>query len=153
VIESCGTLLRIADQQEYEFPRGLGVRHHAAAAVTVVTDSVAVTVSQSTGAVTVFRFDHTMTELDRPRDPGASSESPLSCSSRAAGCEGTAWDGQLHRQSGLDAFIVCGQYDQAKRHAADQPALDQENRFAELPLLFKAGLLSVPASHDVRDDR
>lgn len=67
MIESCGTLLRIAEQPEYELPRGLGSRHHAAAAITAVTDTLAVTVSESTGTVTIFRGGRILTELERSR--------------------------------------------------------------------------------------
>ena len=68
VIETCGALLKTASQFEYELPRGLGARHHAAAAITALTDSVAVTVSESTGTVTVFRGGRILTELEKPRD-------------------------------------------------------------------------------------
>lgn len=67
MIESCGTLLKIAEQPDYELPRGLGARHHAAAAITAVTDSLAVTVSESTGTVTIFRGGRILTELERSR--------------------------------------------------------------------------------------
>jgi DNA integrity scanning protein DisA with diadenylate cyclase activity len=49
VIESCGTFLKTGSSEEFELPRGLGARHHAAAGITAVTESIAITVSQSTG--------------------------------------------------------------------------------------------------------
>jgi DNA integrity scanning protein DisA with diadenylate cyclase activity len=66
-IETCGAYLKTASQQEYELPRGLGTRHHAAAAITAVTDALAVTVSESTGTVTIFRGGRPMTEIEKPR--------------------------------------------------------------------------------------
>jgi DNA integrity scanning protein DisA with diadenylate cyclase activity len=66
-IETCGAYLKTASQQEYELPRGLGTRHHAAAAITAVTDALAVTVSESTGTVTIFRGGRPITEIEKPR--------------------------------------------------------------------------------------
>ena len=66
IIESCGAYLKTASQQEYELPRGLGARHHAAAAITAVTDSIAMTVSASTGTVTVFRHGGILAEIEKP---------------------------------------------------------------------------------------
>lgn len=70
VVESCGTYLKIASQQEFEMPQGLGARHHAAAAITAVTESIAVTVSESTGTVTIFRRGAIITEIEKPRTIG-----------------------------------------------------------------------------------
>jgi len=67
VMETCGTYVRTASQEEFELPRGLGARHHAAAAITAVTDSIAVTVSESTGSVTIFRAGRIITEIQKPR--------------------------------------------------------------------------------------
>ncbi len=67
VMETCGTYLRTAGQEELELPRGLGARHHAAAAITAVTDSIAVTVSESTGSITLFRRGRIITEIQKPR--------------------------------------------------------------------------------------
>ncbi len=66
VIETCGAYLKTASQQEYDLPRGLGSRHHAAAAITAVTDSIALTVSASTGTVTIFRRGGIVTEIEKP---------------------------------------------------------------------------------------
>jgi DNA integrity scanning protein DisA with diadenylate cyclase activity len=70
-IESCGTYLKTASQEEFELPRGLGARHHAAAGITSLTDCLAITVSESTGAVTVFRAGQIITEIERQRSIGA----------------------------------------------------------------------------------
>ena len=67
VMETCGSYVRTASQEEYELPRGLGARHHAAAAITAVTDSIALTVSESTGSVTIFRGGRIVTEIQKPR--------------------------------------------------------------------------------------
>jgi DNA integrity scanning protein DisA with diadenylate cyclase activity len=73
VIESCGAFLKTAGQKESELPQGLGARHHAAAGITAVTDSIAVTVSQSTGTVTVSRGGGLITEIEKPRPVGLAS--------------------------------------------------------------------------------
>lgn len=67
VIESCGTFLKTASQDGYELPQGLGARHHAAAAITAVTESLAVTVSESTGTVSIFRNGNIVTEIEKLR--------------------------------------------------------------------------------------
>ena len=69
-METCGAYLRTASQEEFELPRGLGARHHAAAAITAVTDSIAVTVSASTGSITIFRRGRIITEIQKPRSTG-----------------------------------------------------------------------------------
>ena len=80
VMETCGAYIRTTSQPEYELPRGLGARHHAAAAITAVTDSIAVTVSESTGSVTIFRSGRIVTEIQKPRSTG---ERPSLLRSRA----------------------------------------------------------------------
>ena len=70
VIESCGTYLKTASQQEFELPQGLGTRHHSAAAITSVTESIAVTISESTGTVSIFRKGVIITEIEKPRSIG-----------------------------------------------------------------------------------
>jgi len=72
-METCGSYVRTASQEEYELPRGLGARHHAAAAITAVTSSIAVTVSESTGSVTIFRGGRIVTEIQKPRSTGQKS--------------------------------------------------------------------------------
>jgi len=72
VIETCGAYLKtsVHDEEEYSLPRGLGARHHAAAGITAVTDSIAVAVSESTGTVTIFRDGKIVTELEKLRKTG-----------------------------------------------------------------------------------
>jgi DNA integrity scanning protein DisA with diadenylate cyclase activity len=70
IIETCGAFLKTASQEEYELPRGLGSRHHAAAAITAVTESLAITVSQSTGTVTVFQGGKVIVTIDKPYRTG-----------------------------------------------------------------------------------
>jgi DNA integrity scanning protein DisA with diadenylate cyclase activity len=74
VMETCGAYIRTASQEEFELPRGLGARHHAAAAITAVTDAIAVTVSESTGSVTIFRGGRIVTEIEKPRSTGQKSK-------------------------------------------------------------------------------
>jgi diadenylate cyclase len=74
VMETCGTYVRTTSQDEFELPRGLGARHYAAAAITGVTDCIAVTVSESTGSVTIFRGGRIVTEIHRPRTAGHGAE-------------------------------------------------------------------------------
>ena len=53
-----------------ELPRGLGARHAAAAAITTVTHSIAVTISESTGTVRVWRQGKMITEIERAANRG-----------------------------------------------------------------------------------
>jgi diadenylate cyclase len=70
IVESCGTYLKTASQMEFELPRGLGARHHSAAGITSLADCIAITVSESTGTVTVFRGGQIVTEIERQRSIG-----------------------------------------------------------------------------------
>ncbi len=72
-METCGSYVRTASQEEYELPRGLGARHHAAAAITAVTGAISVTMSESTGSVTIFRGGRIVTEIQKPRSTGQKS--------------------------------------------------------------------------------
>ena len=64
VIVSAATILRPALAGEELLP-GLGSRHAAAAAITASTRSVAITISESTGDVRVWRRGTMITELER----------------------------------------------------------------------------------------
>lgn len=66
-IESAGTYLKVSGHSGIELPAGLGARHMAAAAITDVSDAVAVAVSESTGTVTVFRQGKMVIELEQRR--------------------------------------------------------------------------------------
>jgi len=74
IIESCGTFLKTASQEEFELPRGLGARHHSAAGITLLADCIAITVSESTGTVTVFRGGQIITEIERQRSIGVKTQ-------------------------------------------------------------------------------
>ncbi len=64
VIVSAGTMLRTA-VSEQELPQGLGARHAAAAAITASTASLAITLSESTGTVRVWRRGEMITEIEK----------------------------------------------------------------------------------------
>lgn len=69
VIMSAGTTLRSSIAGD-ELPQGLGSRHAAGAAITAATKSIAVTVSESTGSVRIWRRGKMITELEKaPREP------------------------------------------------------------------------------------
>lgn len=62
VVLAAGRYLQ-ASSEDVEVPLGLGARHSAAAAISVGTRAVAITVSQTTGAVRVFRAGEIVLEL------------------------------------------------------------------------------------------
>jgi diadenylate cyclase len=68
VIVSAGTTLR-PDLPGEELPQGLGARHAAAAAITASTRSLAITVSQSTSAVRLWRRGKMITEIEQAPRP------------------------------------------------------------------------------------
>ena len=75
-ILSAGTYLRPGIAGE-ELPQGLGARHAAAAAITASTKSIAITVSESTGTVRIWRAGKLITEIERAqRQPGSSLAGP-----------------------------------------------------------------------------
>ena len=81
VVVSAGTYLRPAVAGE-DLPQGLGARHAVAAAITASTKSIALTVSQSTGTVRIWRGGKLITEIERAqRQPGSSLPGPKSESS------------------------------------------------------------------------
>lgn len=63
-IKSAGTYL-IPRSRVTDLPGGLGARHQAAAAITTETRAIAVTVSQSTGTVTLFQGGGVVLTLER----------------------------------------------------------------------------------------
>jgi len=67
VIEACGVLLKTLASGGAELHQGLGARHHVAAGITAVTDSIAISISESTGTVTIFRGGQMVTEIEKPR--------------------------------------------------------------------------------------
>ena len=64
VIMSGCAILRPALAGE-KLPQGLGARHAAAAAITASTKSLAITLSESTGDVRVWRLGAMITEIER----------------------------------------------------------------------------------------
>ncbi len=64
VIKSAGTYL-IPKSHVTDLPGGLGARHQAAAAITAETRAIAITVSQSTGTVTLFQRGLAALTLER----------------------------------------------------------------------------------------
>ncbi len=64
VIVSAGTTLRPNISGE-ELPLALGTRHSSAAAITASTRSIAITLSESTGTVRVWRKGQMITEIER----------------------------------------------------------------------------------------
>ncbi len=70
VVEAAGVYLRSVIPGSV-LPRGLGTRHRSAAAITAATKATAITVSESTGTVTVFRDGKIITEIENPRPIGS----------------------------------------------------------------------------------
>lgn len=66
VVESAGTYLAVSGKG-IRIQSGLGARHAAAAAITSVTDAVAVVLSQSSGTVTTFHKGRALLELAKPK--------------------------------------------------------------------------------------
>lgn len=71
VIVSAGTYL-LPKLVAEELPQGLGARHAAAAAITAATKSIAITISESTGAVRIWRQGRLITEIEKAKPPGRS---------------------------------------------------------------------------------
>ncbi|MCA9116799.1 MAG: diadenylate cyclase [Planctomycetaceae bacterium] len=67
VVVACGMHLRLPAGSEQSLPHGYGTRHHAAAAITALSESIAVAVSSSAGTVTIFRRGAILTTIRRPR--------------------------------------------------------------------------------------
>ncbi|MFP4177074.1 MAG: DNA integrity scanning protein DisA nucleotide-binding domain protein, partial [Planctomycetota bacterium] len=73
-VETAGAYLQTEDQA-VELPRGLGARHRSAAAITAFTDSVSITVSETTGNITIFREGRVIMEIEKPRPIGPTTAS------------------------------------------------------------------------------
>jgi DNA integrity scanning protein DisA with diadenylate cyclase activity len=69
VVLTAGTQL-VPSTPNTSLPGGLGTRHAAAAGITASTAAVALCVSQSTGAVTVFKSGRVLTDIHRPVNGG-----------------------------------------------------------------------------------
>ncbi len=74
VIMSAGTTLTPGIAGD-PLPQGLGARHSAAASITAATKSIAMTVSESTGDIRIWRRGRMITEIEKaprgPSSPGA----------------------------------------------------------------------------------
>ena len=75
VILSAGTMLRPTMAGE-ESNAGLGARHAAAAGITACTKSIALSLSESTGAVRIWRRGRMITEIEKGSRPHRGSKSP-----------------------------------------------------------------------------
>jgi DNA integrity scanning protein DisA with diadenylate cyclase activity len=64
VVLAAGRYLHVGEEK-VELPLGLGARHSAAAAITVETKAIAVTVSQSSGTVRLFKEGQSVLELQQ----------------------------------------------------------------------------------------
>ncbi|MBD3426842.1 MAG: hypothetical protein GF409_06385 [Candidatus Omnitrophica bacterium] len=64
-IEAAGVYLK-PDVIPEELPQGWGTRHYSAAAMTYETEAIAVTVSQSTGDVRIFKGGVPIMEIEKP---------------------------------------------------------------------------------------
>jgi DNA integrity scanning protein DisA with diadenylate cyclase activity len=62
VVLSAGRYL-LSMSREVKLPMGLGARHSAAASITIESNAIAITVSQTTGAVRVFKKGEIVLEL------------------------------------------------------------------------------------------
>ena len=67
VILSAGRYLVPQGRLAEPLPQGLGARHEAAAGITVATGSLALSISQSTGTVSIFKDGRLMTDIQKPR--------------------------------------------------------------------------------------
>lgn len=65
VIETAGAFIK-SDIVPEELPQGWGARHISSAAITYKTKAVAVTVSQSTGDVRIFKGGYPIMEIEKP---------------------------------------------------------------------------------------
>lgn len=67
VILSTGRYLAPQGKVEEPLPQGLGARHEAAAAITATTSAIAITISQSTGTISIFKQGRLLTDIVKPR--------------------------------------------------------------------------------------
>ncbi|NLW32832.1 MAG: PTS transporter subunit EIIA [Fibrobacter sp.] len=67
IVLSAGSYLRPAPTEELPpLPGGFGARHAAAAGITACTNALAITISESTGTVTIFKSGVIMMSIARP---------------------------------------------------------------------------------------
>jgi DNA integrity scanning protein DisA with diadenylate cyclase activity len=65
IVETAGAFLK-ADTIPERLPQGWGARHYSAAAITSITNAIAITVSQSSGDVRIFKGGHSIMEIEKP---------------------------------------------------------------------------------------
>ena len=65
IIDTAGAFLE-SEIIKKELPQGWGARHLSAAAITTITKAIAVTVSQSTGDVRIFKGGYPVMEIEKP---------------------------------------------------------------------------------------
>ena len=70
VLLSAGRYLSPQAESEEPLPQGLGARHEAAAGITKATEALALSVSQSTGTVSIFKGGRLVTDIQKPRSRG-----------------------------------------------------------------------------------
>jgi diadenylate cyclase len=70
VILSAGRYLTPQGKIEEPLPQGLGARHEAAAGITGTTDAIALSISQSTGTVSIFKGGRLVADIQKPRSRG-----------------------------------------------------------------------------------
>jgi DNA integrity scanning protein DisA with diadenylate cyclase activity len=75
VILAAGRHLKVS-AEETELPQGLGARHRAAAGITLLTDAVAVVISESTGDVRVFSKGTIFMEIEKKKRPAGEERRP-----------------------------------------------------------------------------
>lgn len=68
VILSAGRYLASTSIRVEPLPQGLGARHEAASGTSATTDAVAISVSQSTGTVSIFRHGRLLADIQKPRN-------------------------------------------------------------------------------------
>jgi diadenylate cyclase len=72
VVLSAGRYIAPQGKPDEPLPQGLGARHEAAAGITATTDALALSISQSTGTVSIFKHGRLVTDIQKPRSRGAS---------------------------------------------------------------------------------
>ena len=72
VLLSAGRYLNPQVDSTEPLPQGLGARHEAAAGITLGTDAIALSVSQSTGTVSIFKCGKLVTDIQKPRSRSSS---------------------------------------------------------------------------------
>ncbi len=64
VIQAAGAYISTSANIE-DIPKGLGTRHIAAASITAVSNAISITVSESTGDVTIFKNGNVITRIEK----------------------------------------------------------------------------------------